>query len=112
MIEKRIGKITSARFGLGGYQDAMIGLNLTFQSDAWGVSTEKSAWDCSVVKHSEHCKWTEAARSQEYDEIVRFVSKILNESKVESVDKLVGKPVEVEFEGNCIKDWRILTEAI
>ena len=40
------------------------------------------------------------------------IAETLNAAAVEDVAKLVGKPVEVTFEGNTLKDWRILTEAI
>jgi hypothetical protein len=43
---------------------------------------------------------------------MRYVSKLLKESKVDSVEKLKGKPVEVTFEGNMLKEWRILTEVL
>jgi hypothetical protein len=43
---------------------------------------------------------------------MRYVSKLLKEAKVDSVDKLKGKPVEVTFEGNTLKSWRILTEVL
>ena len=42
MIEKKLGKISNVRFGHGGYQDAMIGLSLTFEGQgSWGVSDWK-----------------------------------------------------------------------
>lgn len=39
MNGKQLGKISSASFGIGGYQDAMLGLHLMFESDGWGVGT-------------------------------------------------------------------------
>ena len=43
---------------------------------------------------------------------LKNVSKYLKEAKVSSVDKLKGIPVEVTFENNTIKSWRILTEVL
>jgi hypothetical protein len=43
---------------------------------------------------------------------MRYLSKLLNEAKVSSVDKLKGIPVEVTFDGNMLKEWRILTEVL
>ena len=43
---------------------------------------------------------------------MRFLSKTLKEAKVSDVKDLVGVPVEIEFEGNSLKDWRILTEVL
>jgi hypothetical protein len=43
---------------------------------------------------------------------MRFLSKLLKEAKVDSVDQLKGKPVEVTFDGNLLSEWRILTEVL
>ena len=111
-MENRIGKIEHAEFGLGGYQDACIGLHLTFSGKGWGVGTTHSAWDANLIKHSEHTKWTEADRSKQYDEIMRKLSDVLSKAKVDSVSQLKGIPVEVTFDGNMLKDWRVLEEAL
>ena len=37
---------------------------------------------------------------------------ILEAAKVEYLQNLTGKPVEITFEHNALKNWRILTEAI
>lgn len=112
MNRKKLGKITKVYFGIGGYNDAMIGLHLTFGAQSWGVGTSISFWDPEIIKRSDHAQWTEEERSKSHDELVRKISKYLKEAKVDSVDKLLGKPVEIEFEGNCFKDWRILTEVL
>jgi hypothetical protein len=43
---------------------------------------------------------------------MRLLSKLLKEAKVDSVEKLKGKPVEVTFDGNRLQEWRILTEVL
>jgi hypothetical protein len=43
---------------------------------------------------------------------MRYVSSLLKDAKVNSVDQLKGKPVEVTFDGNMLKSWRILTEVL
>lgn len=111
-MEKRLGKISKAYFGHGGYQDACIGLVLALEGQGWGVATSKTAWDSEMVKHSGYCEWTEDGRSKQYADILRWVSKVLNDAKVSSVDRLVGIPVEAEFDGNLLKDWRVLTEVL
>lgn len=110
--ETKLGKIKSVTFGLGVDQDAMLGIHFQLGGDRWGVGSSKSQWDAQSIEHSPHCKWTEEDRSKAYDEIMRYVSKLLSDAKVSSVDKLEGIPVEVTFEGNCLKDWRILTEVL
>lgn len=111
-MEKRIGKIENVKFGLGGYQDAMIGLSVTLIGDSWGVNDFKGYWDSESVKCTENTKWTESERSNYYSETIKHLSKLLKDSKVDSVEKLKGKPIEVTFDGNMLKSWRILTEVL
>jgi len=112
MPDKRLGKIEKVYFGIGGYQDACIGINFTLTGDGWGVCDNRTAWDAEKVHVTEHSKWTEEDRDSEYSKIVRYISKLLCDAKVETVDGLEGIPVEVEFNGMCLKEWRILTEVL
>lgn len=111
-MEKKIGKIESVRFGHGGYQDACLGLSVTLSSKGWGVGDFKGTWDAEMVKRSDNTKWTEEERSKGYDDTMRFLSKLLKDAKVSSVDQLKGVPVECTFDGMMLKEWRILTEVI
>lgn len=111
-MEKRLGKIESIKFGYGGYQDAMLGLSVTLSADGWGVSDFKGNWDVETIKVSEYTQWTETDRDKGYSDTMRFISKLLKEAKVSSVDKLKGVPVEVTFDGIMLKEWRILTEVL
>ena len=109
-MEKRLGKIQSVSFGIGGYQNAMIVLHVTLGDKSWGVGDSRCAWDSETIKWSENCKWTEDERNKQYSELLRYLSKLLKDAKVDSVDKLKNVPVEVTFDGNSLKEWRILTE--
>ena len=111
-MEKKLGKIQSVRFGHGGYQDACIGLSVTLGDGSWGVSDFKGTWDPEIIKCTEHTKWTEEDRTNNIGEAVRFVSKLLKEAKVDSVDKLKGIPVEATFDGSMLKEWRVLSEVL
>lgn len=111
-MEKKLGKIEDVCFGLGGYQGAMLGLHVTLGNGSWGVGDSKSNWDSEQITWTEHTQWTEEDRDGWYSEIMRYVSTLLKEAKVDSVDKLRGKPVEVTFDGNKLKSWRILTEVL
>jgi hypothetical protein len=111
-MEKKLGKIEEVSFGLGGYQGAMLGLHVTLGDGSWGIGDSKSNWDAEQIKWFKHTQWTEEDRDGWYSEIMRYVSKLLKEAKVDSVDKLKGKPVEVTFDGNQLKEWRILTEVL
>ena len=114
MEEKMLGKIVEAKFGLGGYQNTALGLHLTFESikDKWGASYTQSFWDFNTIKYNENCKWDEDDRRDAYINIMIYVSNILDDAKVYTIDQLVNIPVEVVFEDNKIKDWRILTEVL
>lgn len=107
----RIGKIKAIRFGHGGYQDAMIGVSFTLESerDSWGVGDFWGNWS---MKRTENCQWTDADRTQSLGEMVMRVNALLSDAKVHNLTDLVGIPVEVTFERNTLKSWRILTEAI
>lgn len=110
---KELGKIQSVHFGIGGYQDAMLGISFTLGGNAWGVGTpHKGSWCPGIVDCSDHCKWTEADRSKSFDEAMRFIGETLRAAQVNDVSKLVGVPVEVEFEGNTLKSWRVLSEVL
>jgi len=111
-MEKKLGKIEAVKFGVGGYQDAMLGIHVTLGNGSWGVGDSRANWDAEQIKWSEHSKWTEEDRDVWYAEIMRYVSKLLQDAKVDSVDKLKGKPVEVTLDGNLLKEWRILTEVL
>lgn len=111
-MEKKLGKIESVSFGLGGYRGAMLGFHVTLGNGGWGVGDSNAHWDSEQIKWTENTKWSEEERDGWYAEIMRYVSKLLKDAKVDSVDKLKGKPVEVTFDGNQLKEWRILTEVL
>jgi hypothetical protein len=109
---KELGRITRAEFGLGGYQDVQLGLSVTIESSkgSWGVGDFKGGW--SLLLDSSDAQWDEADRDKSYSDTMRFVDKLLTESKKSSVDKLKGTPVEVVFDGNVLVSWRVLTEVL
>ena len=109
---KELGKICKVSFGLGGYQDCCLGLSLTFEGKSWGVGHFIGAWDPESIKCDSYCKWTEKDRSEGLDDTMRKLSTILKKAKVDEVSKLFGIPVEVEFDGQLLKTWRILEEVL
>ncbi len=111
-MNKELGKIKSVSFGIGGYQDAMLGVFFDLGGNGWGVITDKCAWDCTLIRHDKNCKWSEEDRTRQYDKIMRYISVLLNESKVKTIDKLKGIPVEAIFDNGVLKSWRILTEVL
>lgn len=111
-VEKKLDKIEKVRFGHCGYDNTGIGISFTFSFDGCGLSTDKSGWDAEIIKHSDHCKWSEEDRDKSYAEIVRFVSLLLKQAKVSDVSELQGKPIEVTIDRNSLKEWRILEEVL
>jgi hypothetical protein len=111
MKDKMIGKIKSVRFGNGGYDDTMLGISFDLGSDkeSWGVWDFKGTWNFPPDKNA---KWTTESQTILWGEMVRWIGELLRDAKVSDIQKLVGKPVEVTFESNTIKSWRLLTEAI
>lgn len=112
MERKELGKISKARFGFCGYQEAMFGLALTFEGKGWGVCSDITGGWSEQVQWSNRCQWTEEDRTRQRAEMCKRVDATLTAAKVDSVDKLVGKPVEITFDGNALKEWRILEEVI
>lgn len=110
-MEKRIGKIQSISFGFGGYQDAQIGVSVTLGSDkeGWGAYDFRGHWS---IECSKNCKWSEHDRRTALGDMVMWVGDLLNSAKKTKLDQLKGVPVEVTFDGNTLKKWRVLTEVI
>lgn len=106
---KEIGKIERIEFGLGGYQDAQIGVSITLSGKGWGVDDFRGAW---AIERPDYCKWTEADRIKQLGESVMWLNGILTDAKKSTVSQLKGVPVEATFVGNMLKEWRVLTEVL
>ena len=112
-FEKNLGKITSAKFGLGGYQDVQMGLNISFSIKGGDGSTfVDGGWDYSNIDVTKYTKWDEDDRSKSMANMCKEVSQILNDAKCSTVDQLIGKPIEVSVDFNTFKSWRILEEVL
>lgn len=113
--EKELGKISSVSFGIGGYQDAMFGLTLSFDLKGSGFCDFVSGgWAYGVIDpDSPHCKWNESDREKSMARMCKIVCQILKDAKVDNISDLKGKPIEIAREGwNDIKSWRILEEVL
>ena len=110
-MEKRIGKIQKATFGEGGYQECCIGVSFVLGSDkeSWGVHDFWGGWS---IKRSDRAKWTEEERIKELGEMCLRLDDTMKRAKVRFVHELQGTPVEVTFDGNTLKEWRVLEEVI
>ena len=106
-----LGKIESIKFGLS---DSRIGLfyTLTF-NNCCETQSSNTVWDPEQIKVTQYTVWTEDDRDRELAQLMRYISKLLADAKVNDINKLAGKPVEVTIdEFNSLKSWRILTEVL
>lgn len=107
---KELGRIQSATFGLGGYQDVQFGFWLTLGGEGWGVgASHGNAWS---LERDKHCKWSEEDRREALADSALKLMDTLKKAKKQGVAELVGVPVEVTFDGNLLKSWRVLTEVL
>lgn len=111
-VRRELGKIKSLRIGMGGYQNAQFGVSIELGGESWSVGDFKGFWSPSRTGRSEYTKWTEAERQQSILDAFLWLDLLMKHAEVDDAMKLVGKPVEVTFEGNMLKSWRILTEVI
>lgn len=109
-MKKKLGKISHARWGKGGYQDAMVGLSLTFDmKGGTSVGTFLGAW---ATQRREDCKWSENDRLIEIGKAGMKVAEMLEKIDGTDVNDLIGTPVEVILDGNMLTDWRLLEEVL
>lgn len=110
MIRKELGKIQGVTVGYGGYQDVQLGIGFYLGGKGWGVGAgEYRAWGTAVTKDTQ---WTEADRIKALGETFMKIKKWLDDAGVKDVYALKGKPIEATFEGDTLKDWRILKEVL
>jgi hypothetical protein len=110
---KELGKIRSVEFGLGGYQDACLGIQFGLSGESWGVGDWKGPWDFNLIECDSHCRWTEEDRTKQAVEMLKFISDLLRDAKVSHISQLKNKPIEVTFKDyNTLQSWRILKEVL
>jgi hypothetical protein len=108
-MRKELGKVKSASYGFGGYQECQFGLSVSLGAASWGVSDFWGFWSDDPGPGA---KWTKEDQHRFHGETVDRIHKLLSSAKAKDVASLVGKPVEVEFDGMMLKSWRVLTEVI
>lgn len=106
MDGKFLGKITKAKFGFV-HEGFLFGLQVNISYDGY----------CSTVSDhvniSKGCKWeTKTQRKEHFEALIDDVVVILKKAKVDFVEELDNKPIEVTCVGNAIKEWRILEEVL
>ncbi len=104
--EKVLAKITRADLGHDG--DGRFGLNLTFTGGGIGVGTFEGTW----AERPERAQWTDEDQAKSFADVMYLLRDTLTKAKRRYASELVGVPVEVTFEGNMLKSWRVLEEVI
>ena len=108
---KELGKISSIKFGRGGYQGAMMGVDIAFSFSGSGICEYRGTWSQSIEVR-DHTFWTEEDRDKNFAETMRYIDNILIKAKKKDINDLVGVPVEVTIESNTLKSWRVLEEVL
>lgn len=108
-MNTRLGKIQKIHFGMGGYQDAMIGITFVLGGAGWGVMDFWGDW---ASKHRPDMQWTEESRLIRLGEMVMKINELLQQAKKTSIEQLKDVPIEATFESNTLKSWRILEEVL
>lgn len=108
-MRTELGKISRSVYGLGGYQGAQFGISFDLGGESWGIS---DFWGFWADAPGPGAQWTRENQIKWHGETADRIHELLKSAKVQEVSKLVGKPVEVTFDGNILKSWRILTEVL
>jgi hypothetical protein len=106
---KELGKIQSAYYGLGGYQEVELGISFTLGGDSWGIG---DFWGMWADKPTEYASWTREEQITQHGMTADRIAKLLAEAKVNRVEQLVGIPIEITFKGSRFESWRVLTEVL
>lgn len=104
-MTKELGKISKVYFGYGGYQDAMFGLTLIFESHGGSCGHFIGYWPLQE-DHDPKKSHEQAFCAMEE------IASTMKDAKVTEANQLVGKPVELTFNGLKLEAWRILTEVL
>lgn len=110
-MDKKLGKITDAQFGLIPDHSYLMGIILTFSMD--GGSMEVSCGGTYTVNVSKECKWP--AKGERAEAICRAwddIKDLLDEAKVHTIEELKGIPVEIILKDRTFKSFRVLTEVL
>lgn len=109
MKEVKLAKIESAKFGCFQDRDFLFGMILGFSGKGWGVGCGGRY----TINMSKDCRWKSDAEKKEWmEKTMQFAYDTIQTAKVDSVEELVGIPVEVTLEKNTFESFRILTEVL
>lgn len=113
-METKLGKITKAKLGTGGYQDAMFGFTIVISiplGEGLGTSDYcdfKGNW----TSRSERADYSVEQWHDAHGETYAWLRQIMADAKVDDFTKLVGIPISAQLESTVLKEWRVLTEVL
>ncbi len=108
-MNKNLGKIERVSIGMGGYQNAMIGISFVLTGVGWGVCDFWGDWG---TERTDSCEWTEQDRITRLGLVFMRILSLLGDAKVDTVDELKDIPVEATFNDSTLTSWRILKEVL
>ena len=83
-------------------REYLMGLKLTFEGLDWSVSD-----DSRIISMVSKC-----LNADDLNHAIKETHQILRNAKVNDISQLKNIPVEVTFEDNKFKNFRILTEVL
>lgn len=108
MIQRELGKIKSAKFGAGGYQDAMFGFSFTLGNSSSSVGDFWGAW----ANHTEDFQWTIEDQNEKFIESFLKIKQLMSDAKKDDFNNLPGTPIEILFNDGKLEYWRVLKDCI
>lgn len=108
-MAKVLGKIKNVKLGKGGYQDAMFGVEFTFESKPYTYVDFEGFW---LGEPGPHSQWTKADQENCWIKIMTMIQEAMKDANVKNFESLRTAPVELTVYDGKLKSWRILTEVL
>jgi hypothetical protein len=99
-MTSEIGIIKTAKFGLGGGDNALFGLFLEFETETW-----EAQYNATTQAPGRNTFLTEQEMFTELTDICRFLSKNLRDAGIKYVHELEGKSVNIHYTERTIQSW-------
>jgi hypothetical protein len=111
MNGKTLGHISKVELGFNDRDWLVLTFHLTTKQYIW--------WDEDNKVHHEYREGEELSESGTFtmwdaldDKFGKKLEKLMRQAKVNSLDKLKGTPIEVEWKDNIMVSWRVLEEVL
>lgn len=111
MTETMLGRIQSISFGFGGYQGAQFGVAVSLELNGGSVSTSDFRGAFPPDDKRDEPNISDDKRTA-ISHTALWILSLLVASKKQTIDQLVGVPIEATFDRMRLQSWRILTEVL